>query len=255
MVRGERLLKTFTDLVCRDAGTSLLSAATSTVLHVPKTPSVPDWLECDLPPVALAPTHLLAISTSDQPRTLLVPVHGLLFAAQCEVLKILSSSPSRQRPHPALPQLPAPRAPDAPLSLPVVQLTLPSSQAFPIVQAWIYLNSPNQLLASLLPPSQPSPAPCSSLSNLLNPTALSLSQTISTLPRQRILHFVTLVHGVWQTVVALHMADERLWSTMRLAWRILVGACVLQQRTSAASNGSGAKLRQDGSLHETEVDV
>jgi len=41
---------------------------------------------------------------------------------------------------------------------------------------------------------------------------------------------MSLVHALWQTVVALDVSDEKLWSTMRSAWGILAGALCVKER-------------------------
>ncbi|GAA5911714.1 hypothetical protein JCM5296_000665 [Sporobolomyces johnsonii] len=237
----------------RSLGPALLKATTATCLHVPAGPSLPQYLRCTLPPLTNAtpayfPSHVLAIRSSDSPRTLLLPVHGLLWAASSTPLSILSSQPEKQPAHSSLPNIARP-----PLSaadeanrtthLPVIDLNLPSSSSFPFLQGWIYLRSPSILLSSLLPPPPPahSPSPTPpSLSRLLNPepvsapappkTAEAMTVALSALSSHVLLKHVHLVHGLWSNTVALQIHDDELWKTMGLAWRILVAALALRER-------------------------
>lgn len=219
------------------AGSSLLTHATRTTLRVPAGPELPSYLPCTLPeaPDAIAPSHILAIHAPDSPRTLLVPVHGLLFASRSSALSLISSAPPRQPSypnHPALPsvQPPASSAPNE-VHLPVVDLHLPSCLAFPLLQAYLYIHSPSLLLSSLLPtpPSSPSSSP-SSISALLNPTSVSLSRSLAAVTTEDLLKRISLVHSLWQDVVALGISDEKLWKTMRSAWGLLAGALCVQER-------------------------
>ncbi|BGP43356.1 hypothetical protein JCM10450v2_007506 [Rhodotorula kratochvilovae] len=229
-------------------------------------PTLAQYLQVSFPssssPIASVylPSHILAIHSSDSPRTLLLPVHGLLWAAASAHLAILSSRPKKQRAHPSLPTIPRPA--DGEAHLPVIELTLPSSAAFPLLQGWVYLRSPALLLSSLLPqpPSPPEPSPStppSSLSHLLNPssparasspappppppqTPESLTHALAALPSVTLLRHVHLVHGLWQDAVALQVGDDELWRAMGMAWRILVAALALKERTRRmASPASG----------------
>ncbi|GAA5827615.1 hypothetical protein JCM11251_001758 [Rhodosporidiobolus azoricus] len=247
----------------RSIGSSLLNATTSTCLHVPTSPTLPSYLRCTLPPAASSatlppvylPSHVLAIRSSDSPRTLLLPVHGLLWAASSPALSILSSRAEKQPAHPNLPSssrpYPSPEeSSERTTYLPIVNIELPSSSAFPLLQQWIYLRSPSLLLSSLLP-TPPSPSPVASappsLSHLLNPapgptlsgssklasipsTPEALTQTLAAIPSITLLEHVDRVHALWQDAVALQVSDEDLWKVMGVAWRILVAALALRER-------------------------
>ncbi|GAA6039335.1 hypothetical protein JCM8097_002803 [Rhodosporidiobolus ruineniae] len=242
----------------RSLGPSLLKATTSTCLHIPPGPALPPYLRCTVPFLpdsssssAYLPSHILAIRSADSPRTLLLPVHGLLWASASPALDILSARPEKQPPHPSLPTVarPVPSLGDneSTAYLPVIDLNLPSSAAFPSLQGWVYHRSPALLLSALLPSPTSSPAarpsPPSSLSHLLNPepspakeapgsfsSPQHLTQSLSLLPAQTLLKHVHLVHGLWQNVVALQIADEELWKVMGVAWQILVAALALRER-------------------------
>ncbi|GAA6061833.1 hypothetical protein JCM10212_000750 [Sporobolomyces blumeae] len=193
----------------RSLGSSLLKSTSTTCLYIPPGPALPDYLRCTIAPPSsplvddasiFRPSHVLAIRSSDSTRTLLLPVHGLLFAAVSPPLSILSSRPEKQPRHPSLPTSPrpAPRS-DRDVHLPVVELNLPSSKAFPLLQGWIYLRAPEILLSSLLPdvasppPPPPPPPPATttrqstppgpaSLSHLLNPIDDELDTPTRTTP-------------------------------------------------------------------------
>lgn len=138
----------------------------------------------------------------------------------------------------------------------MIELRLPSSSAFPLLQGWVYLHSPPVLLSALLPapPKEKPSVPSPSIARLLNPTPAveeqqraepvtsdSLTEKLSWLPPVTLLRHVHLVHGLWQDVVALQIGDEELWKAMGLAWRILVAALARRdQRSSAAASSTSA---------------
>ena len=258
-------------------GAELLTATTATCLHIPPGPTLAPYLQVSLPPSSpqqippvYLPSHVFAIHSTDSPRTLLLPVHGLLWAASSAHLSILSSRPEKQPAHPSLPTQARPPhgGVDGAMHLPVIELTLPSSAAFPLLQGWVYLRSPSVLLSSLLPqpPSppaaaSPSPQP-SSLSHLLNPTSpekrpppppvpaptpqhspSDFTRALASLSSVVLLRHVHLVHGLWQDSVALQVGDEDLWRAMGVAWRILVAALALkeQERVRRAASGEAGE--------------
>ncbi|GAA5989900.1 hypothetical protein JCM10908_002368 [Rhodotorula pacifica] len=245
----------------RQLGPSLLTSTSATCLHIPAGPTAGPYLRCSFQPSRVPvptiylPSHILAIHSSDSPRTLLLSVHGLLWAATSPLLTFLASRPEKQPPHSSLPTTdrpPTEQNDDSPLeALPVIELRLPSSSAFPLLQGWVYLRSPSILLSALLPapprdkPSAPSSA---SIARLLNPastddaqpnsippTSESLTEALSGLPSVTLLRHVHLVHGLWQDVVALQIGDEELWQAMGLAWRILVAALAKRDQRSRAA--------------------
>ncbi|GAA5880457.1 hypothetical protein JCM8547_007899 [Rhodosporidiobolus lusitaniae] len=252
----------------RSVGSALLNVTTATTLHLPPSAELPQYLRSTLPSLPLPhasplylPSHVLAIRSNDSSRTLLLPVHGLPWASSSPALSILSSRPEKQPPHPSLPSTsrpyPSPEHGEGATYLPVVELNLPSSAAFPCLQGWIYLRSPALLLSALLPtpPSSSSPpSPPSSLSHLLNPAPSTsspylkplspetLTQNLAAVSSQTLLQAVHLVHGLWGNVVALQIGDEDLWRVMGLAWKILVAALALRERgRRATSSGSDSE--------------
>lgn len=250
---------------CLVAGASLLASTSSTCLHIPAGPTPGPYLRCSFPPsrvpvpAVYLPSHVLAIQSTDSPRTLLLPVHGLLWGAMSPLLSFLTSRPEKQPPHPSLPKSECPAAERGGKveteALPVVELRLPSSSAFPLLQGWVYLRSPPVLLSALLPapPKEKPSAPSPSIARLLNPepaeeeqartrtpTTESLTETLSGLPPVTLLRHVHLVHGLWQDVVALQIGDEELWQAMGLAWRILVAALAKRDQRARASAAASA---------------
>ncbi|BGP20002.1 hypothetical protein JCM10213_006780 [Rhodosporidiobolus nylandii] len=228
----------------RSVGSNLLNFCTATTLHIPPGPSLPQYLRCTFPPVAAPspvylPSHVLAIKAADSSRTLLLAAHGLLWASSSRALSLLSARPEKQGPHPSLPAverpLPSASDPEGTAFLPVLELSIASSKAFPLLQGWVYLRSPSLLLSSLLP--SPPSAP-SSLSHLLNPSFASsvpstpeaLTQTLAAVSSRALLESVHLVHGLWSTAVALEVADDQFWRVLAFAWKVLVAALALRER-------------------------
>lgn len=64
--------------------------------------------------------------------------------------------------------------------------------------------------------------------------ATTLAEGLSALPSKVLMDRVHLVHGMWQDVVALEMADQELWDTMGRAWAILVAALALGEKRRSA---------------------
>ncbi|KAL8283551.1 hypothetical protein RQP46_005654 [Phenoliferia psychrophenolica] len=210
----------------RSYGADLLRSATATAVSIPATPILPAYLPCKMPESSIMfpsanPFHILAIHSPDAPRTLLLPVHGLLWAAKSPGLSILSSAPEHQPKSSLLPTTPRP----TPTSLPVLELSLPSSRAVPVLQNWIYISSPSILLQSLLP-SPPTP--------IVYTSPAVLAAALSHLPSSTLLDRVALVHGLWQNTVALEISDEMLWKGMGFAWSVLIAALAVQERRRVA---------------------
>ncbi|SCV72996.1 BQ2448_6921 [Microbotryum intermedium] len=233
----------------RAIGAVLLNAATHVSIEIPNTSQLPSYLwatsdsrriASELAPsssrtpacLPSPPTHILAVRAPDVKRVLLVPVHGLLFASRSPSLSILSSSPHVQPGypnHPALPSsLPPMNAEDNSdrIALPVVELKLPSATAFPLLLTFIYTQNSNLLLSSLLP----KPMGGSSKAFSSPATATELAEALRSCSEKLLLHQVSLVHALWQDVVALSINDELLWASMRFAWAVLVGAMAFQRR-------------------------
>ncbi|KAM0756637.1 hypothetical protein T439DRAFT_352305 [Meredithblackwellia eburnea MCA 4105] len=255
----------------KELGPTLLQSATRTSVVVPPSPSLPSHLTTvRSPPTSsgspnsmeshINPSHILAIRGEDSDRVLLIPTHGLLWAAKSPGLSLLSCDPRHQPACQILPSTPPP----TPDHLPVLEMNLPSILAFPLLQAYIYLEDPALLLNALIPPIPDSPANGSpqptaprSLSHLLNPsppppwssispppstkspkpeTARELSQRLADEVSSKVLlERVTLCHGLWQNTVALEISDEVLWETMGRGWAILLSALgILDKRRREA---------------------
>lgn len=211
----------------RKIGPALLKTTTATTFHIPSSPSLPQHVACSFPTSAsdsrlpaseqaLLPSHLLAIRAPDSTRTLLLPIHGLLWAAASPSLARLSSRGEGQAP-----------AVGSESSLPVVHINLPSSLAVPIVQGWVYLRSKEALLSALLPKP---PVEQGSISPLLNPTAATLTSSLSHLSSAKLLQHIELLHSLWSIVCALSISDTELWAVMGFAWGVVAGALVLNEK-------------------------
>ncbi|KAK4702885.1 hypothetical protein P7C70_g3331, partial [Phenoliferia sp. Uapishka_3] len=222
-------------------GPELLNASTNSRITIPPGSFLPPYLSCPHAPTTSTltsapytrPSHILAIRAPDAPRTLLLPVHGLLWASKSPALSLLSSAPEFQKQSSLLPS----SLPPSDTSIPVLELTLPSTLAVPLLQGWIYLASPQILLSTILPAA---PRPESSLEPLLNPapqpkSPRSLALALSYLPSRTLLDRVSLVHGLWQNVVALEISDPALWSVMSGAWSVLIGALGLREQRRLAA--------------------
>jgi hypothetical protein len=90
----------------------------------------------------VAPTHILALSTPTQPdRSTLFLIHQLPFAANCSAFPALprssTESPAGNRSTTA--------------TLPVIRASLPSIDAFPLFQIYLYVKDPEALRVTFLP--------------------------------------------------------------------------------------------------------
>ncbi|KAJ7201145.1 hypothetical protein GGX14DRAFT_699569 [Mycena pura] len=196
--------------------------------HAPGTPHPP------------LPTHIVAVSAAaksskdemDGP-TRLFPMHAVVLAAHCTKLTRLPPSSSSSR---------------ASVSLPVIQLPLPSPPAFAILHSWMYTGRLDAALSALLPvpssflerlaaaqsstPSTPGSAP--------DPAHAFLASTLSSRTAQHALaaHLCAAASGnlttlmehaghvkeLWQDMVALGVCDPGLWAALDVAWETVLGA-------------------------------
>ncbi|GJJ12891.1 hypothetical protein Clacol_007137 [Clathrus columnatus] len=162
------------------------------------------------------PTHVFAVYTQNKKVTLHIG-HGIVVAAHCT----------------SLPPLPTPEF-DPELSeglkrsLPVVPLSLPSPNTFPILLGYLYTKQPQSLLNALLPPSQPSLTLSNPHASSSTPTQSNLAQTLArTYTTQALLAHAARVHGLWANMVALGVDDEMIWKIIHFVWGILINALEL----------------------------
>lgn len=169
-------------------------AAISSVQACPPKSSLPKELEIIMNDAVAAacPTHVLAVYSStpappsQKRKVTLFPAHDLLLAAHCANL-------------PALPASKLSTSSCATATLPVVPLCLPSAEAFPFLQAYLYTKSTASLFTSLLPSAAP-------------------VDTVS------LAHRATLIHGLWRNACALGVVDSPLFDTIDRAWDAVVGS-------------------------------
>ena len=225
---------------------SLPRARLTTTMDVAVRPANP------MPSSNSFPTHILAITSSksspSSPTTPTVasfaaqsaasasvtvplyPAHALVLAAHCTLLPPLPRS------------RPSNRA--ASLTLPVVPLTVPSAETFPLMHAYLHTKRPDTLLAALLPvlaSSFPSASPSRSssssgsvyvsqftseqFSRLANGLAGHAYQTAGAQGAPAaLMNYAKVVNALWRNVCALGVFDPELWGVMDLAWEIILTA-------------------------------
>ncbi|TDL27969.1 hypothetical protein BD410DRAFT_680773, partial [Rickenella mellea] len=165
------------------------------------------------------PTHMLAVHsrpshTANTHKVTLLPIHSIILATHCANLPPLPT-PIRGK---------TPREPpnQPPTTLPVVPINIPSSETFPPLCTYLYTQRADQLLATLLPttPALSGPDPLSvqrSLQNLASKLACENSAA-------KLLECAMKVNGVWRNACALGIHDDKLWSTMNVAWDVILSA-------------------------------
>ena len=234
-----------------------------TSVCIPETPQpLPSLLRVNLATASAvaSPDYVLAITSDDNPRTLLLPVHGLVMATNTKSLSALSRSytlpdtdnvnkakqESQDMKDSGCHSIPTTDEPDmhSPRTkLPVISLHLPSASAFSLLVPYFYTLSSASLLSSLLPTCPPinshpvhdsaTPSSFSSSSSsidiLLADTPNILANRLSVLKQDLLLEHVNVVHKVWQTAVALGAGRDDLWRTMEVAWSVLVGALAVKE--------------------------
>ena len=132
----------------------------------------------------VAPTHILALSTPTQPdRSTLFLIHQLPFAANCSSF-------------PALP-MSSTATPDGNQSttatLPVIRASLPSIDAFPLFQMYLYVKDPEALRVTFLPQGW----------------AHSIDS---------IMHSAVLIKGFWSNACAFGTLDDEVFKVVDECW-------------------------------------
>lgn len=199
-----------------------------------------EGLPTDLP----LPTHVFAIKGRRSDSALMLPVHGLVYAVNCHAFKHLLAGVSTMTtivaddpPLPTSPQSPdskfsSPSSPsEAVLNLPVVQVYLPNGSTFNLLHRFLTCPSLPHLLGSLLPLP-----PSSVLPTLYNNVPGSTLQALachlaSTVDSGTLVERLDSMHGLWEDVVSLGVANEDLWEGLQMAWAILVGALAMGEGT------------------------
>lgn len=166
------------------------------------------------------PTHILAICTAAQPMqtadlTLcghvvttpctLVPVHWIVYVLQCT-------------------KLPVPHGTQSTDEIPLVPLSVPYVQHWPIIHRWLYTKDPAKLLASLVP-----------LSHVLQHVhgdEVAASPTIDALAYVSLavlLRIALKIRATWHNARAVGLVADTFWTTLSRAWDMVVCAMVLRK--------------------------
>jgi len=200
-------------------GTEML-AAVANVHAQPPTSTLPRELEIVVNDMVAAhcPTHMLAIysnnSAAQKRKVTLFPTHEIVLAAHCN----------------NLPSFPAshPDATNSTVRVPVVPLCLPSPETFSILQSYLYTKRTDALLATLLPtPPSTLSDPNVPLPDMINRLVHHLAASGNTLALAR---HALIINGVWRNACALGVYDDKLWSSVEVAWEAVVGAMSLGKR-------------------------
>lgn len=130
----------------------------------------------------VAPTHILALSTGESNYTLFL-IHQLPFAANCSAFPALPPSSTAT---------PAGNC-SATATLPVVRASIPSIEAFPLFQLYLYVKDPEALRAAFLPPGW----------------AYSMDSIV-----QR----AVLIKGFWSNASALRTLDDEMYDVVEECW-------------------------------------
>lgn len=163
------------------------------------------------------PTHLLAVSPSGAPPDaplVLVPVHGIVFAANCAA-PILRPGPVDSD------------STQDKLILPICPVTLPSVHApLVVLRTYMYTHRLDTLIHALLPLPEP-------LAHAAVKTALGSAAEILRLATHlvcvrpglgHLLAYAARVRELWQTVCCLGMFHAPLWDALDLAWELVIVA-------------------------------
>jgi len=153
---------------------------------------------------SLPPTHVIAVSNSKQSRSIYYPCHDLLLASHCADLP--SFPPSN------------PIIRDSKVVVPIIHISLPSMETFPLLINYLYSQRTDQLLSSLIP------IPDASLL-FADPSSSHVSRALArTYQPRELLEKAQVVHGVWSNMCKLGVGDDRLWDTIQTAWSAYVWA-------------------------------
>ncbi|KAF8320078.1 hypothetical protein DL93DRAFT_2033619, partial [Clavulina sp. PMI_390] len=161
------------------------------------------------------PTHVLAIKHKGNSAFTLYPIHDVLFAAHCAHL------PFFYRPESPL-EVEVRGDGVMTITLPTVEYELPDPLLFRLLYIYLYKNNVAGLLQALMPPLNQtlihhivSSTGMMATSAELEALALALAKTYTL---QRLLQQVRVLHGFWQNVIMLGVADIGVWNAMDYAW-------------------------------------
>jgi hypothetical protein len=168
----------------------MLAGLSSLKAQAPKS-ALPNEMDVSIDNAGVCPTHMLAVYSSrptTSPRKVtLFPTHQLVLAAHCANL-------------PALPASSATHHAGTSATVPVVPLCLPSPEAFPLLQSYLYTKNTENL------------------SNVLSPS------TSTPLDKVALQRHMWLIHGLWADACALGVVDSSLYEVIQSSWSRLVAA-------------------------------
>lgn len=183
--------------------------------------NMPAWVDVRvssrLPSLESLPSHVLCVVNpqSKQPGQL-IPVHALIYAAQCSNFPRLS----RATPHVDTASKSA--------RLAVVPLYLPSPQTFNLLNSYLYTKRAERLLSTLAPISSNAlasiPVGHQGASNTLSALGRAMAEAF---PLPTLVEHAAVVHGLWSNVMALGVDDEVLWWALETSWGIITSAIAL----------------------------
>ena len=150
-----------------------------------------------------APTHVLATKAKPATRPFFFPVHAIILATHCARLPPFPQSASQ-----------TPAEAGSKITLPVITLSIPNPETFPIILHYLYTKHVDRLSSALLPlPLQD------------GKSIDELSQTYSsTFTVQALLSHVNRVHGLWSNTAAFGIFDGKLCDVIEMAWDVLLKA-------------------------------
>ncbi|KAG9051587.1 hypothetical protein FS837_004097 [Tulasnella sp. UAMH 9824] len=166
---------------------------------------------------ASLPTHLLCVINPTTSHGQLYPVHALVLGAHCA----------------RLPPFPVPADTDsaeagASTTFPIVPITLPHAESFPIIFDYLYTKNFARFVSSLIP-LPPSSTATTEDGKPLNPDQKFqrvVEALVQTYSMGALLEKMKFVHGVWSNVFKLGISEEGVWKCMNTAWTALVRALV-----------------------------
>lgn len=196
---------------------------TLNIAFLPRSFQIPE----SSPPTASLPTHVIAARSSKAPSqtACLYPVHDVVLLVHFSGLRL------------------PPRYPGADgtvaCAMPVLEVALPSPEAFAVIHSFLYNHRIEGMMRALLPLSE------STLQTLTTSRAvLATRQSRAVVDQmgsqivqranwdvENIMKMAMRVKSVWQDMAALRVSIMEMWDTLDLAWDILLAA--LQQATSA----------------------
>ncbi|KAG8982597.1 hypothetical protein FRB90_006678 [Tulasnella sp. 427] len=167
---------------------------------------------------ALLPTHLLCVINPTTSHGQLYPVHAAVLAAHC----------------PRIPQFPLPADTKSAecgssVTFPIVPISLPHAESFPILFDYLYTKNFARFVSSLIPLPPPATPSMTEDGKPLNPDQKFnkiVDALVQTYTMGALLEKMKYIHGLWSNVWKLGIVEEGVWRCMNTAWTALVRALV-----------------------------